>query len=671
MSMKGIVSPKNIINLSSSHKVLPANSLDKKSMLIRPIISSKQKSKRQKELQMNNNKSPIRNESKIEAKRIKNTKEKKKNYFQTLKDKIFSPGDIEPSKFESKNLKLLSELSQRLKNPDPKNNNITNLKNNKINEEIKQNINQLNKNININNNIKYLPEKQYYLSSKKTLILDLDETLVHSAFKSFFSKEDIVFNMQYDNKQHIIYVLKRPYVDEFLDKMSKLYEIVIFTASISDYANPLLNKLDPRRRICHRLFREHCTLNGNLFIKDLSKIGRDLKDTIIVDNNPISYLYNKDNGIPILTWHSSQSDNELIKIIPLLELLSKVDDVRVVIKKVVNGNLINYSEVNKLINSKKNNYNHNINNNNYYFYNGNGKEKYEENKNLFGLENNNLKSTHCIKKNTPLKKNTNNNNSSNSINNSLNLSLINHKFSNFYFNSNEKNTVGDKIRESLNGDFENRKISNLFEDKIYMEKYNNFYDLKFYSKPTKSFIDVRKNEELILPSNNYSTSSSKNLTIKKKNKKSFYNKLLEMKEKVNHDETERKSFSKIENYHKFSVGKSNRDNNNDINTMTLPSHSLDKKYFSLNSSLKNLLTKSINYTTKVATIYLQDKNNNNNSCLERNRTMENLSFLSNNNSFSNLINRNYSYEKNSSNDFRERFKSISGINFIKTKLFEI
>ena len=161
--MKGIVSPKNIINLSSSHKVLPANSLDKKSMLIRPIISSKQKSKRQKELQMNNNKSPIRNESKIEAKRIKNTKEKKKNYFQTLKDKIFSPGDIEPSKFESKNLKLLSELSQRLKNPNPKNNNITNLKNNKINEEIKQNINQLNKNININNNIKYLPEKQYYL----------------------------------------------------------------------------------------------------------------------------------------------------------------------------------------------------------------------------------------------------------------------------------------------------------------------------------------------------------------------------------------------------------------------------------------------------------------------------------------------------------------------------
>ena len=70
MSMKGIVSPKNIINLSSSHKVLPANSLDKKSMLIRPIISSKHKSKRQKELQMNNNKTPIRNESKIEAKRI-------------------------------------------------------------------------------------------------------------------------------------------------------------------------------------------------------------------------------------------------------------------------------------------------------------------------------------------------------------------------------------------------------------------------------------------------------------------------------------------------------------------------------------------------------------------------------------------------------------------------
>ena len=182
--------------------------------------------------------------------------------------------------------------------------------------------------------------------------------------------------MQFDGKQHTIHVLKRPYVDEFLDKMSKLYEIVIFTASISDYANPLLNKLDPRRRICHRLFREHCTSSGNLFIKDLRKVGRDLKDTIIIDNNPISYLYNKDNGIPIISWHSCRSDKELFKLIPLLELLSNVDDVRIIIKKVVNGSFINYTEVNKLI--KKNCLNNiKINND----------DKNDDNKNIFTLDN--------------------------------------------------------------------------------------------------------------------------------------------------------------------------------------------------------------------------------------------------------------------------------------------
>jgi RNA polymerase II subunit A small phosphatase-like protein len=72
-------------------------------------------------------------------------------------------------------------------------------------------------------------------------------------------------------------------VDEFLERMSKHYEIVIFTASISPYANPLIDKLDTRRYVSHRLFREHCVHTSGVFIKDLKKIGRDLKDVIIVD----------------------------------------------------------------------------------------------------------------------------------------------------------------------------------------------------------------------------------------------------------------------------------------------------------------------------------------------------------------------------------------------------
>ena len=120
--------------------------------------------------------------------------------------------------------------------------------------------------------------------------------------------------MKMKEEEIIIHVLKRPYLDEFLNIVTQKYEVIIFTASISDYANPLLDQLDPNKKISFRLFREHCTKSDNgLFIKDLNRLGRNLKDVIIIDNNPVSFIYNKANGLPILTWHSIQTDNELIK----------------------------------------------------------------------------------------------------------------------------------------------------------------------------------------------------------------------------------------------------------------------------------------------------------------------------------------------------------------------
>lgn len=138
-----------------------------------------------------------------------------------------------------------------------------------------------------NNNVSYgryfLPEKSRSNLNKKTLILDLDETLVHSQFKPFYFKSDIVLNVTFERQGHVVHVMKRPYVDEFIEKMANLYELVIFTASISAYANPLIDRLDPRRLISHRLFREHCVSTSGSFIKDLKKLGRDLRDVIILD----------------------------------------------------------------------------------------------------------------------------------------------------------------------------------------------------------------------------------------------------------------------------------------------------------------------------------------------------------------------------------------------------
>ena len=206
--------------------------------------------------------------------------------------------------------------------------------------------------------------------NKKTLILDLDETLVHSAFTPFSRKSDLTLTINLDGEDRQLYVLKRPFVDEFLNELSFLYEIIIFTASISEYADPLLDLLDKKKCIKHRLFREHCTYDNGIYIKDLKIFDRKINNMIIIDNNPLSYDNNVSNGIPILSWYEDSNDNELLKLIPILKYMSNDDvyDVRNIINKIVdrNKNEIDYNAINKIINENGGDkYNKNKNNNNY------------------------------------------------------------------------------------------------------------------------------------------------------------------------------------------------------------------------------------------------------------------------------------------------------------------
>ena len=112
----------------------------------------------------------------------------------------------------------------------------------------------------------------------------MDETLIHSSFKQFERKSDITLSVEFDYTLHTVYVLKRPYVEHFLNHVSKLFEVVIFTASLPQYANPLINNLDKTGDfISSRLFRHHCNFKSGVFIKELKKLGRDMKDVILLD----------------------------------------------------------------------------------------------------------------------------------------------------------------------------------------------------------------------------------------------------------------------------------------------------------------------------------------------------------------------------------------------------
>ena len=148
-----------------------------------------------------------------------------------------------------------------------------------------------------------LPPQSPRSKGKKTLILDLDETLVHSSFKPP-PEESIVLPVEIDGKKFKVYVLVRPGAKEFLIEMQKYYECVIYTASLSKYADPLMDILDDQKCCSSRLFREHCTFYQGMYVKDLSEVGRDLKNTLIIDNSPTAYYFQPENALPIVSWYS-------------------------------------------------------------------------------------------------------------------------------------------------------------------------------------------------------------------------------------------------------------------------------------------------------------------------------------------------------------------------------
>jgi len=173
-----------------------------------------------------------------------------------------------------------------------------------------------------------LPPPSSNNAHKKTLVLDLDETLVHSSFKPI-DNADFIIPVQIEDQFHQVYVLKRPGVDQFLKRMGMFYEIVVFTASLAKYADPVLDLLDEHKVVNWRLFREACSNHKGNYVKDMGRLGRELKKTIIIDNSPASYMFNPENALPVESWFDDENDNELLDLIPVLEELVKADDVRV------------------------------------------------------------------------------------------------------------------------------------------------------------------------------------------------------------------------------------------------------------------------------------------------------------------------------------------------------
>jgi CTD small phosphatase-like protein 2 len=165
-------------------------------------------------------------------------------------------------------------------------------------------------------------------SPRVTLVLDLDETLVHCSTASLIP-HDVQFPVSFNGSVYTVSGRFRPHYLGFLQAVAEKFEVVVFTASQKVYADELLNIIDPTKSLIkYRLFRDSCLYVDGNFLKHLDILGRDLAHTVIVDNSPQAFGYQVSNGIPISSWYEDQNDSELLNVLSFLKTIETVDDVR-------------------------------------------------------------------------------------------------------------------------------------------------------------------------------------------------------------------------------------------------------------------------------------------------------------------------------------------------------
>ena len=168
------------------------------------------------------------------------------------------------------------------------------------------------------------------VAPRKTIIFDLDETLIHCN-EDQSGPADARIPVIFPSGEKILAGINiRPYAKEIVEELAAHFEVIIFTASHSCYANPVIDYLDEKRVIAGRLFREHCSqVAEGLYTKDLRVIkNRDLKDLVLIDNAVYSFILNLENGIPIIPYYNNKKDIELLKLRDFLMNLKEVEDVR-------------------------------------------------------------------------------------------------------------------------------------------------------------------------------------------------------------------------------------------------------------------------------------------------------------------------------------------------------
>jgi mitochondrial import inner membrane translocase subunit TIM50 len=154
-----------------------------------------------------------------------------------------------------------------------------------------------------------MPNVPHDIPIPHTLVLDLENTLVSSTW----------------DRKHGWRHAKRPGVDKFLREMAQYYEIVLYSPSIDGIADPVVNALDKEGCIMHRLYRDATHYTNGVHVKDLSRLNRDVKRMVVLDDDPDEVQFNLENLIRVkpYTDPTDRTDNTLERITPFLIEISR------------------------------------------------------------------------------------------------------------------------------------------------------------------------------------------------------------------------------------------------------------------------------------------------------------------------------------------------------------
>jgi len=197
----------------------------------------------------------------------------------------------------------------------------------------------------IQKNLKYdIPpiSSLIFNSNKKLLILDIDETLVHSdldfSLNQNKTKYDAILHFDSEEEKNIpVPLIVRPGTKKFLDYAEQEFDLVVFTASEQQYADVVIDYLEKDKKYFKkRFYRNHCVfIEPGLYIKDLRIFSgiKKLEDIIILDNSLFSFANQLNNGILITSFFSDLNDTFLENVKCYLDYLKNEKDIRIVNKK--------------------------------------------------------------------------------------------------------------------------------------------------------------------------------------------------------------------------------------------------------------------------------------------------------------------------------------------------